>query len=152
MSSFFECTPAPKHAINRPPSIIFYDGVCGFCNRFTAFVLARDEDNLFRFASLQSRFAVETLGKGKTAILNTVYVIVNPGEVDEKILSKSEAVTFVLSKMRGTSTFGRALRIIPKSFADQLYSLFAKHRYAIFGQLNICPSPSQEQRSKFIES
>jgi predicted DCC family thiol-disulfide oxidoreductase YuxK len=152
MSSVSEDMSSAKHVINERPSIILYDGVCGFCNRFTAFVLARDEDNLFRFASLQSRFAVQTLGKGRTANLDTVYVIAHAGESCEQVLCKSEAVLFVLTRLRATAAIGRALRIIPKPLADQLYNLFARYRYALFGELNICASPTRGQQSKFIES
>jgi predicted DCC family thiol-disulfide oxidoreductase YuxK len=139
--------------VNERTSIILYDGVCGFCNRFTAFVLARDEKDLFRFASLQSRFATEALVKhGRRPNLETIYVIADVGNDRERVLWKAEAVLFILSRLPSTASVSWALRIIPTRLADLLYSLFARYRYALFGELNICPSPSREQRAKFIVS
>jgi predicted DCC family thiol-disulfide oxidoreductase YuxK len=142
----------PEPIVHEGSAIILYDGVCGFCNRFTVFVLARDEHNLFQFASLQSPFAAQALGKhGKTSNLDTVYVIVNAGEGCEQVLCRSEAILFVLSRLRTASALGRTLRIIPKRLADLIYNLFARYRYAFFGELEICALPSQGQRAKFID-
>ncbi len=139
--------------VNERCSIILYDGVCGFCNWFIAFVFARDEHNLFRFASLQSRFAVQSLGRhGKAPNLDTVCVIANAGMDCEQVLCRSEAVIFILSRLRTTAALGRALKIIPKRLADLLYNLFARYRYALFGELKTCHLLSQAQRVKFIES
>ncbi|MBZ0187262.1 MAG: DUF393 domain-containing protein, partial [Candidatus Obscuribacterales bacterium] len=44
-------------------NIILYDGVCGLCNKFNKFVLANDVFDSFAFASLQSDFAGELLGR-----------------------------------------------------------------------------------------
>ena len=41
--------------------IILYDGVCGLCNRLNQFVLRRDREGMFRFASLQSPLAARIL-------------------------------------------------------------------------------------------
>ncbi len=95
----------PNSVADGLSSIILYDGVCGLCNRFIAFVLARDERRLFRFASLQSRFAAKALGQhGKTPEnLDTVYVIANPGQSGEQVLSRSEAILFVLTRLHATA-------------------------------------------------
>jgi predicted DCC family thiol-disulfide oxidoreductase YuxK len=141
-----------ERATDERFSIILYDGVCGFCNRFTAFVLARDEANLFHFASLQSRFAVQALAKhSKLSNLDTLYVIANAGKESEYLLCKSEAVIFILTRLRTAAVLGRALKLIPRRPADVLYSLFARYRYALFGELSTCTLPSVAERAKFIE-
>ena len=61
--------------------IVLYDGVCGLCNRLTAFVLPRDRRARFRFVSLQSPFARDLLARhGRDARdLDTLYVLVADG-------------------------------------------------------------------------
>ena len=46
----------PATAVSSP--VIFYDGVCGLCDRLTRFVLAHDKRERFRFSALQSPFGV----------------------------------------------------------------------------------------------
>jgi predicted DCC family thiol-disulfide oxidoreductase YuxK len=149
----FNLMTESRRIVHENFSIILYDGVCGFCNRFTAFVLARDEHNLFRFASLQSRFAGQILGKhGKTSNIETIYVIADVGEKSERVMCRSEAVLFILTRLRTTAALGRTLRIVPRRLSDWFYNLFARYRYALFGELKTCPLPSQAQKTKFIES
>ena len=61
--------------------ILFYDGVCGLCDRLVQFVLRRDRRARFRFAALQSDVATQTLGHfGKNPDdLDTVYVLTGDG-------------------------------------------------------------------------
>ena len=81
-----------------PHVILLYDGVCGLCNRMVQFVLRRDLAGVFRFASLQGSVAGEILARhgADAADLDTVYVVVNWGLGDERILPRSDAVIFVL--------------------------------------------------------
>src|SRR5579859_5641606 len=90
--------------------ILLYDGVCGLCNRFVQFILQNDRNQIFRFASLQSKFAKEILGRhGINATeLDTVYVFLEPDlatpasdSARELLLSRSDAVIFVLKQLGG---------------------------------------------------
>jgi predicted DCC family thiol-disulfide oxidoreductase YuxK len=153
LSHVSENPSGPDRIVKESPSIILYDGVCGFCNRFTAFVLARDENDLFRFASLQSQFAAHALGKrGRISNLDTVYVIANAGDNGERVLCKSQALLFILYRLPSTIVLSRILGVVPRRVADFLYNLFARYRYALFGELKACPVPSRAERAKFIES
>lgn len=38
-------------------AIVFFDGICNFCNSSVNFIIKRDKNNYFKFASLQSEFA-----------------------------------------------------------------------------------------------
>ena len=55
--------------------ILLYDGVCGLCNRLNQFVLRRDPEGVFRFASLQSALAARILARhgANSADLNSLY-------------------------------------------------------------------------------
>ena len=38
-------------------TIVFFDGICNFCNSSVNFIIKRDKKNYFKFASLQSEYA-----------------------------------------------------------------------------------------------
>ena len=139
-----------------PHSILLYDGVCGLCNRFVQFILRRDRDGIFRFASLQSALAARILARHNIspAELDTVYVVVNPDsqEPPEFLLSRSDAALFVLKQLGGLSRFvASLLQLLPKFVRDPAYNAVARHRYRIFGKFESCALPSAQDRSRFLD-
>ena len=81
--------------------IILYDGVCGLCNRVNQFVLRRDPEGVFRFASLQSAVAARILARhgANPEDLDTVYVVVDFELPEERLLPRSDAVIFILKQL-----------------------------------------------------
>jgi predicted DCC family thiol-disulfide oxidoreductase YuxK len=142
--------------MSLPPAgetIIFYDGVCGLCNRLNQFVLARDSSAQFRFAALQSRFAHETLARhGRNSEdLDTLYLLEDYGLPSERLRAKSDAALRVLDRIGGVWTLSRMLAWLPRSLRDLGYDFIAKIRYRLFGKTESCRVPSVGQRSRFIE-
>jgi len=45
----------------RRQKIILFDGICNLCNRSVIFILQREKDPTFRFASIQSEIGKELL-------------------------------------------------------------------------------------------
>jgi predicted DCC family thiol-disulfide oxidoreductase YuxK len=137
-----------------PHPILLYDGVCALCNRFVQFILRRDRNAIFRFASLQSAFAVPILtrhGASPTA-LDTVFVVVNHELPDEYLLSRSEAVLFVVKQLAGPwRASGSLLQLLPKFFRDAVYNAVARRRYRIFGRSEVCLLPRDQDRSRFLD-
>lgn len=138
---------------SMPHPIVFYDGVCGLCNSFVQFVLRRDRNALFRFAALQSSIATGALSRHRInpGALDTVYVVINHDLPDEHILSRSDAVLFVLNQLK--SPWRRTafwLGVVPRSARDWAYNAIARHRYRIFGRSEICMVPSDQDHSRFL--
>ena len=136
--------------------ILLYDGVCGLCNRFVQFILRRDRNASFRFASLQSALAIRILAQHNLnpSALETVYVVVNHDSQENAdfILSRSDAVVFVLNRLGGfwrSSAF--VLRLLPKFLRDIAYRAVARHRYRIFGRSETCALPSAQDRNRFLD-
>jgi predicted DCC family thiol-disulfide oxidoreductase YuxK len=134
--------------------IILYDGVCGLCDRLTRLVIRHDRRRQFRFAPLQGAFAARVLSRyGRDPRdLDTLYVIHRYGTPSESLLSKSEAVFFVLRELGGVWRLARALRWLPTSLVDHGYRLVARHRYRVFGRYDACPVPEPSDRDRFIEA
>ena len=134
--------------------VIFYDGVCGLCNRYINFVLKNMDGTQFKFASLQSDYAEKVLNRFNvsTGDLNSVYVLTNPESDDCKVLNKSDAVIFILKGLKAPNpTFATILSFIPRPLRNAGYSLVAKYRYKIFGKYDTCMLPHSEEAEKFIE-
>src|SRR3989442_4833192 len=103
-----------QNSMSNP--IILYDGVCGLCNRLNQFLLKRDTQDRFRFASLQSDFAAELLRRhgADAEDLDTVYVVRNYDEPGENLLARSDAILYLLRQLSGIwSDFGWA-RSLPR--------------------------------------
>ena len=144
--------------------ILLYDGVCGLCNRLVQFILRRDRKAVFRFAALQSPLAMRVLARhgDDAADLDTVYIIqsYNSGNayhaepyLPESLLSRSDAIIFVLRQLGGIWYFAAAIfRIVPRPLRNWGYNLVARTRYRIFGRYDTCPLPSVETRSRFLDS
>jgi predicted DCC family thiol-disulfide oxidoreductase YuxK len=134
--------------------ILLYDGVCGLCNRFVQFILRRDRNAIFRFASLQSPFAARILarhGVNPTA-LDTVYVVLNYELPNESLLSRSDAALFVIQLVGGLwRPAASLLRLLPRFLRDPAYNLVARHRYRIFGRSQVCTLPRDADHSRFLD-
>jgi predicted DCC family thiol-disulfide oxidoreductase YuxK len=134
--------------------ILLYDGVCGFCNRFVKFILRRDRNAIFRFASLQSAVAARILARHgiNPTDLDTVYVVIKHERPDESLLSRSDAVAFVLKQLgslwRPTASL---LQLLPKFLRDPAYNAVARNRYRIFGRTDVCYLPSDKDQNRFLD-
>jgi len=134
--------------------IFLYDGVCGLCNRLVQFILHRDRNAIFHFASLQSPLAARILARhGANPIdLDTVYVVLNYDLPNERLLSRSGAVLFVLKQLGApwrSASF--LLQLLPTFLRNASYNAVARHRYRIFGRTETCILPRVEDQSRFLD-
>jgi predicted DCC family thiol-disulfide oxidoreductase YuxK len=132
--------------------ILFYDGVCGLCDRLLRFVMRRDRRGAVRFAALQSAFAVETLARhGKDAgRLDTVYVLVDDGG-REVVLSEARAILRVLRELGGGwRVFATVAGVLPTALLNVAYRVVARTRYRLFGRYDSCRLPTPEERARFV--
>lgn len=128
--------------------ILFYDGVCGLCDRLVQFVLRRDRRARFRFATLQSDVATQTLGHfGKSPDdLDTVYLLTDDG----RLLSKAGAIFFALKQLGLPWSLVAVFGILPTVVVDWFYDRVAKNRYRLWGKRESCRLPSADERSRFL--
>lgn len=126
--------------------ILFFDGVCGLCNAFVDFVVARDRDRVFRFSPLQGELAKKALAPELTKNLNSV--VLKDGE---RVWTKSDAALRVFKKLGGGWSVLGSFGWMPKVIRDSAYDLVAKNRYRLFGKKETCRIPSSEERSLFVD-
>jgi predicted DCC family thiol-disulfide oxidoreductase YuxK len=133
--------------------IVFYDGVCGLCNRLVQFLLKRDRHDRLRFAPLQSQFATSLLKRhGRDPHdLDTVYVVVDQGLATEHVLDRSDAILFLFQQLGGIWSAAATMKVLPRSLRDELYKFVARNRYRVFGRYESCMLPDDRQRQKFMD-
>lgn len=134
-------------------TLVLYDGVCGLCNGLNQFLLKRDQNDNFLFASLQSKFAASLLEiyDIRTVELDTVYVVADYGQPSQRLLSRSDAILHVLGRLGGIWSFFQAGVVLPKSLRDMLYNVVALNRYRVFGKYDVCLMPEERYRKKFLD-
>jgi len=134
--------------------LLLYDGVCGLCDRFVRFVLARDHRGRFRFATLQGpvgRDLVAAFGRDPDR-LETVHVVVDYRSDAARVLNRSAAALFVLGQLGWPWRLASILRRVPAALRDRLYDRVAAHRYRLFGRHTSCPVPDPRYRDRFLDA
>ncbi len=128
--------------------VILFDGVCNFCNYWVNFILAKDKNDYFRFAALQSAAGQELLKKfdlNRTSF--DTFILID----GEKYITKSTAALMIAGKLKSVVKLFYPFIFLPKPFRDFFYNLIAKNRYKFFGKREICRIPTEEERGKFFD-
>ena len=144
---------AGELSLNGGKYILFYDGVCVMCNDFIRSLTEEDTQDVFRFAPLQSRFAREVLARhGHDAgDMDSMYVVIDYGTPQERIVWKYTALTFAMSRLPGVKGWvGRLLARIPTSLGDKYYERQARTRYDEYGKYDACPVPRPDIRRRLL--
>lgn len=130
-----------------PETIIFYDGVCNFCDSTVQFILRFDKKKKFHFCALQSEYGQQILkNHGFQQVEMDTIVMLYEG----KVLTQSTAVLTTMKVLGGIFSLGYGFIIFPSFIRDWLYSLFARNRYRMFGKKDACRIPTATQRTQFI--
>jgi len=134
--------PPPR---DRP--IVFFDGVCGLCNRFVDWVITRDGRGQFVFAPLQGSTARAMGVEPRTAdpALWSIVLVDDSG-----VRERSDAVLVIAAGMGGVYRLASALRWIPRPLRDWIYDRIARRRYRFFGKRDACRMPTEAERDRFL--
>lgn len=118
------------------------------------FLLKRDNNDRLRFASLQSDFAAGVLGRHgiDPAELDTLHVVENFEQSDERVLNRSDAVLRAGRELGGIWAFlANCGRIVPRPLRNFVYRFVATNRYRMFGKYDTCMLPEPKHRRKFLD-
>lgn len=155
--------------------ILFFDGVCGLCNRFVDLMLRADRRGRYRYAPLQGETAQRLLGPQDQAPLDGPQAggpetgdpetgdrpLGSPQaragdpqsfvflEIDKRY-EQSNAVLLALSGLGGTWRLISLLYVFPRPLRDFVYRIVARNRYRWFGRRDECRLPTPEERDRFL--
>ena len=159
---------------HRP--ILFFDGVCGLCNRFIDLMLRADRQDRFRYAPLQGETARRMLGvdneagnrktsdlslggarNGDTRNGDTRNGDTRNGDTqsfvfleNDRRFERSNAVLHALGRLGGPWRLIAVLYVFPRPLRDLIYRFIARNRYRWFGRSDECRLPRPEERDRFL--
>jgi predicted DCC family thiol-disulfide oxidoreductase YuxK len=130
--------------------VLFFDGVCGLCNRSVDFVLRADHDRAFLYAPLQGETFRELVRTHPEIENEETLFLVRRSPGTELILTRSNAVLSILNILPGYRWLARIGYIVPGPIRDLVYRTIASTRYSIWGKRDACRLPTPEERSRFL--
>ena len=126
--------------------IILFDGECVFCDHSVQFILKRDVEKVFLFASLQSDVGQQLLKQYNVdSSMDSIVVI-----YQEKAYMQSDAAIVIAQQFKGFWRMLGVVKVLPKWLRDKMYVVIAKNRYRLFGKMETCRIPTKEERSRFL--
>ena len=126
--------------------LLFYDGICGLCDRAVQFVLFTEASGKIRFAPLQGPTAAEHLPALDRSQLASL-VLIKDGKFYRKADAVIQIAKYLKHPWKGVLTL---LQIFPSGIRNLGYDLVARYRYPIFGKFDSCKLPAPHQRERFL--
>lgn len=132
--------------MDQTENIVFFDGVCNFCNSTVNWLMARNSRGNLKFSSLQGSAATRLLPEAMVRDLSSIVYYRNGN-----CLVKSTAVLYIFRDMAWYGFLALPFFLVPRFLRDAIYSWVATNRYRWFGKRQNCRIPSPEERSRFID-
>ncbi|KAA8747155.1 MULTISPECIES: thiol-disulfide oxidoreductase DCC family protein [Paenibacillus] len=138
---------ATQTDVHQGHPIVLVDGVCHFCQGLTKWIIKRDPEGKYHFASLQSDVAKELLAKGNlsTDSMDT-FVLIENG----KYYTRSTAALRLAKGLKFPYPLLYVFIIVPKFIRNAVYNWVARNRYRWFGKDEACMLPTPEIKDRFL--
>jgi|SRR6266542_4016919 predicted DCC family thiol-disulfide oxidoreductase YuxK len=128
--------------------IILFDGVCNLCNGSVIFVLQREKNPIFKFASIQSEAGQELLEWYRLPKdYNQAVILIDNGKI---YLGSTAALKIGQHLKFPWSFLSYAGFVVPKLIRDWVYNQIAVHRYQWFGKRDVCMVPTDNLKVRFL--
>ena len=127
-------------------NIVLFDGICNLCNSSVSFLIKYDTENNLQFAAQQTDSGKRLMKQYCIEGDNQSVILIS----GDKVFYKSDAIIEISKKLMGWPRFLKYGYLLPKSIRNLVYDLIAKNRYWIFGKRDICSTPNQVNRHKFL--
>ncbi|MEK4661569.1 thiol-disulfide oxidoreductase DCC family protein [Priestia sp. FSL H7-0729] len=133
--------------VHQGHPIVLVDGVCHFCQGLTKWIIKRDPEGKYHFASLQSDVAKELLAKGNlsTDSMDT-FVLIENG----KYYTRSTAALRLAKGLKFPYPLLYVFIVVPKFIRNAVYNWVARNRYRWFGKDEACMLPTPEIKDRFL--
>lgn len=131
------------------PNVVLFDGVCNVCNSAVNFIIDRDPQARFHFASLQSPQGIALAeSHGVDATKLSTMVLIDGG----RAYTNSTALLRVARRLRAPWPLAYVGMIVPRALRDVAYRFLVANRYRWFGKSESCRVPTPEIRSRFLSA
>lgn len=137
-------------ATTRTPTgdrVVLFDGVCNLCAASVRFIVRRDPNACFRFATLQSDAARQLLIRHQQPAdkFDSVVLI-----EDGRVFEKSTAALRIARRLTFPWPLFFALVVVPRAIRDAVYSFVVRRRYRWFGRSDACMLPTPDLQHRFL--
>lgn len=142
--------------------LILFDGDCNLCNRSVQFVIKRDRQARYRFASLQSEagkaalLAARNTPKGSDVPKGSDGMVTLPDSIvlvqHGKVRVKSSAALAIARGIRWPWPLLAVFWLVPYPLRDLVYDWVARNRLRWFGKREECWIPTPELRARFLDA
>lgn len=141
--------PAPV-PLEKPASIVLYDGLCGFCDATVQWTLRHDPVGAYQFAPLQgdTARAIRARHPELPGEVDSI-VLVEPGPAGERLYWYSEAIFRICRRLPGPARHLARFDVVPRFLTDLGYRLFARLRFLVWGRRQSCRIPTVEECARF---
>lgn len=126
--------------------LILFDGICNLCSASVRFVIRRDPEKQFRFASLQSPLGVRLTRQHGCPELDSILLI-----SEGRAFMRSTAALTVLRMIGGPWALMYAFIIVPPFLRDRIYDFIGQRRYRWFGKNDQCWLPDGDIGDRFVD-
>lgn len=127
-----------------PERVVFFDGICGLCNRFVDHLIVRDRHQRLKYAPLQGETAEKLLPLEHQLMETVVYL--RKGVIK----TRSTAALLILIDLGGWHKINGFFFIFPRFLRDWVYKHIAKNRYKWFGKHEVCRMPLPFEKHLFL--
>jgi predicted DCC family thiol-disulfide oxidoreductase YuxK len=128
--------------------LVVFDGHCGFCNRSVRWLLRRDSRDRLRFAPSSHPAIASLLSSHRFTDPDTLLVFLSAGASP---LTRSSATLACLRQLPGPwPALAAFSSLIPRPLRDLGYRFIARVRYRVWGRYDVCPIPTEAERSHFL--
>ncbi len=126
--------------------VVFYDGVCGLCDRSVQALIKLDKGHKLRYATLQGETATGLFGEPEGEAGSWSIKLLEDGRVYERSTAAIRAATIA----GGLGKLAAVLLVVPRFVRDGVYRWIATNRYRWFGGAEACMLPSMALRKRFL--
>jgi predicted DCC family thiol-disulfide oxidoreductase YuxK len=128
--------------------ILLFDGVCNLCNGFVKFIIQRDPEGIFHFASLQSEAGQALLAEyGLPRESMDTTVLIENGQA----YTHADVALRMAPRLNIWWSWVRLLWVVPRPIRNAVYNWVARNRYRWFGKQEACLLPLPEWKARFVE-
>ena len=132
--------------------VILFDGVCNLCNSTVRWVIERDKEGRFDFASLQSDAARQELVK----VMDAIEIDALPDSIvlldAHGVHIRSAAALRIVRELGYPFALLRLGIVLPRPIRDLIYDLIARNRYRWFGRRDTCMTPTPDIAARFLDA
>ena len=136
--------PAPPVSDEHP--VLLFDGVCGLCNTWVDFVMKRDRQGVFRFATLQGEYTAKHVAGLDPDLPPESLLLIDA----DGLHVRSSSALETLGRLPGPWRWLAVLLWVPAPLRDGVYRVIARFRYKLFGKKDACRLPTPEERERFF--